>query len=100
MKWKSIQYQSIISYSSDLFGGEPLASSEPPWESAEHHILPYQLWGDNQRPLPTNVWWQNMVQEAENGELISVADPYIVKESLTKMNIYSFIKVKHTVRHT
>ena len=40
-----------------------------------------------------------MVQEAENGELISVADPYIVKESFTKMNIYSFIKVKHTVRH-
>ena len=26
-----------------------------------------------------------MVQEAENGELISVADPYIVKERLTNI---------------
>ena len=75
----------FLYFSLDLFGGEPLASSEPPWESAEHHILPYQLWGENQRPLPTNVWWQNMVQEAENGELISVADPYIVKERLTNI---------------
>ena len=79
----SNEYQ-ISFYPSDLFGGEPLASSAPPWDSAEHHILPYQLWGNIQRPLPTNVWWQNMVQEAENGEMISVPDPYIVKERLTE----------------
>ena len=47
------------------------------------HISP---WENIQRPLPTNVWWQNMVQEAEDGEMISVPDPYIVKEWLTEKN--------------
>ena len=28
----------IFLYFLDLFGGEPLATSDPPWESAEHHI--------------------------------------------------------------
>ena len=79
-------------YFLDLFGGEPVASSDPPWESAEHHILPYHLWGENQRPLPTNVWWQNMVLETENGELISVADPYIVKETLTNILFHQTLK--------
>ena len=31
-----------------------------------------------------------MVQEAEDGEMISVADPYIVKERVTEQNEYFF----------
>ena len=54
-------------------------SSSPPWDSEGHHIKPGGLWGDMVRPFPTNVWWQNMVNDADNGGLINTVNPYIVK---------------------
>ena len=29
------------------------------------------------RPFPTNVWWENMVNDP--GDLLSVVNPYVVK---------------------
>ena len=82
----------------DLFGGNPLVSSSPPWDSEGHHIQPGGLWGDLARPYPTNVWWQNMVNDADNGGMINTVNPYIVKvkedglhvclPSLTVMDTY------------
>ena len=62
-----------------MFGGDPLVSSNPPWDSQAHRVQPGGLWGDLARPYPTNVWWQNMVNDAENGGLINTVNPYIVK---------------------
>ena len=72
-------YKLINICSEDLFGGSPLVSSSPPWDSEGHHIMPGGLWGDLARPYPTNVWWQNMVNDADNGGMINTVNPYIVK---------------------
>ena len=31
------------------------------------------------RPFPTNVWWQNLVNDDGNGEMVNTVNPYIVK---------------------
>ena len=44
--------------------------------------MPGDLWGNLEGPFPTNVWWQNMVNDADNGAngaLVNVVNPYIVK---------------------
>ena len=66
-------------FSEDIFNPTPLVSSDPPWDSASHHRTPSDLWGSDisRRPYPTNVWWQNMVND--QGDLINVVNPYIVK---------------------
>ena len=69
----------------DLFGGSPLVESEPPWDSAGHHIQPGPLWGGNVRPFPTNVWWQNMVNDP--GELVSAVNPYLVKTMVDGLHV-------------
>ena len=61
----------------DLFGGSPLTSSDPPWQHESHHHRPGELFGDNVRPFPTNVWWENMVNDP--GDELSNVNPYLVK---------------------
>ena len=61
----------------DLFGGSKLSSSPPPWDPESHNIKPGALWGTNSRPFPTNVWWQNMVNNEGDG--VNTVNPYIVK---------------------
>ena len=51
--------------------------SDPPWDSEGHPQRPGDLWGGNTRPFPTNVWWQNMVND--QGDLVNTVNPYIVK---------------------
>ena len=61
----------------DLFGGSKLSSSPPPWDPESHNIKPGALWGTNSRPFPTNVWWQNMVNNEGDG--VNTVNPYIIK---------------------
>lgn len=67
----------LTSVKGDLFGGSPLTSTSPQWPFGEHPIKPGSLFGSTGSPYPTNVWWQNMV--LNDGDLISVVNPYIVK---------------------
>ena len=53
--------------------------SSPPWDSEGHHVQPGGLWGALNRPFPTNVWWQNMVNDADSGGMVNTVNPYIVK---------------------
>ena len=69
----------------DLFGGSKLASSSPPWDSESHNIRPGVLWGSNSRPFPTNVWWQNMVNNEGDG--VNTVNPYIVKLSTDGLHV-------------
>ena len=61
----------------DLFGGSVLTDSNPPWDFEGHNIKPGALWGTNSRPFPTNVWWQNLVNNEGDG--VNAVNPYIVK---------------------
>lgn len=45
--------------------------------SYTHHLILGSLWGSMSRPFPTNVWWENMVNDP--GDLLSVVNPYVVK---------------------
>jgi len=66
-----------ISLQEDLFNPTPLVGTNPPWDSGSHSRKPGSLWGSMSRPFPTNVWWENMVNDP--GDLLSVVNPYVVK---------------------
>ena len=68
----------VVTVEGDLFGGSPLVGSSPPWDRRGHHRRPGNLWGGNTRPYPTNVWWQNMVNEPA-GDMVNTVNPYQVK---------------------
>ena len=68
-----------------MFGGSPLVGSDPPWDGEGHHIQPGDLWGGNTRPYPTNVWWQNMVND--QGDLVNTVNPYIVKTEADGLHV-------------
>ena len=73
------------SSSTELFGGSPLVSGSPPWEGATHPVQPTNFWGDSARPLPTNVWWQNVV--LGQGEGVATVNPYIVKTKVDGLHV-------------
>lgn len=60
-----------------LLENTPLSSEAPPFESINSVQAPSSRWSSADVPLPTNVWWQNLVLNAGTGVANSL--PYIVQ---------------------
>merc|ERR1719187_2902482 len=61
-----------------LLGGAPLSDVQPHFPWTTHSRQPSGLWGGmNAAPLPTNIWWQNVV--LEDGGNVIVPLPYLIK---------------------
>lgn len=63
-------------HAQDLFADQPFSMAQPPYPLLTHAEAPSALWSDASAPLPTNVWWQNMV--LGEGSWTNNALPYIV----------------------
>ena len=50
-------------------------------------MQPGGLWGALNRPFPTNVWWQNMVNDADSGGMVNTVNPYIVKTKVDGLHV-------------
>ena len=64
----------------------PLTDTAPPWDHADHPETntPSDKFANEYPPFPTNVWWQNMVND---GDLVNAALPYIVRTTTEGLHV-------------
>lgn len=60
-----------------MLGGAPLSTDAPPFEARDHPKQPTDFWGTHTGPLPTNIWWQNLILDL--GDQLVATLPYTAK---------------------
>ena len=55
----------------------PISSASPPFATGAHGLRPTPLWTNDEAPLPTNAWWQNLVLDSGVARL--AVQPYQIR---------------------